>query len=88
MVPNAYKPRTLNIKVGTEVTWSNAACKGGCTVTFYSAGISLDSGPMAIGATFKHTFGDAGVFAFHCQPAPNHRACDPGIMRGLITVTN
>jgi plastocyanin len=79
MLERAYLPRTLNIKVGTEVIWSNTACQGGCTVTF--PGISLDSGPVAIGGTFKHTFSDAGLFAFHCL-------LDPNEMSGTIIVTN
>jgi plastocyanin len=78
MVEVAYIPRTLTIKVGTEVTWSNINCAG-CTVTFPS--ISLDSGPMATGTTFKHTFGQAGSFAFHCQ-------LDPDVMQGTIIVTD
>jgi plastocyanin len=79
MLEQAYVPVTLNIKVGTEVIWSNTGCHGGCTVTF--PGTPVDSGPMAIGATFKHTFGAAGVFAFHCQ-------LDPDEMKGTIVVTN
>jgi plastocyanin len=79
MLERAYLPRTLNIKVGTEVIWSNTACMGGCTVTF--PGLSLDSGPMAIGATFKHTFSEAGSFAFHCR-------LDPDEMKGTIIVTD
>jgi plastocyanin len=79
MVDRAYQPRTRNIKVGTEVIWSNASCPGGCTVNF--AGLSLDSGPMAIGATFKHTFREAGIFIFHCD-------LDETEMRGTILVTD
>jgi plastocyanin len=78
MVDGAYLPRTLNIKIGAEVIWSNTSCDG-CTVTF--SGISLDSGSMAIGATFKHTFSEAGSFAFHCQLQPDR-------MRGTIIVTD
>jgi plastocyanin len=78
VVDGAYLPRTLNIKVGAEVTWSNASCDG-CTVTFPD--ISLDSGSMAIGAMFKHTFTEAGSFAFHCRLAPDK-------MKGTIIVTD
>ena len=78
MLERAFQPRTLSIKVGTEVIWSNPTCPG-CTVTFES--VSLDSGPVAIGGTFKHTFLDAGLFAYHCQ-------LDPVTMWGTITVTN
>jgi plastocyanin len=78
LVEVAYIPRTLTIKVGTEVTWSNINCAG-CTVTFPS--LSLDSGPMATGTTFKHTFSEAGSFAFHCR-------LDPDVMQGTIIVTD
>lgn len=77
MVDGAYLPRTLTIKVGAEVIWSNTSCDG-CTVTF--TGISLDSGSMATGATFKHTFTEAGSFEFHCLLQPDR-------MRGTIIVT-
>jgi plastocyanin len=70
MVEQVFQPRTLTIKVGTEVTWTNTACKGGCTVTFED--IKVDSGPMAIGATFKHTFKDPGTFQYICQLMPNY----------------
>jgi plastocyanin len=79
MLERAYQPSTLNIKVGTEVTWSNTTCKGGCTVTFPA--ISLDSGPVAIGGTFKHTFSDVGSFVFHCR-------LDPYEMSGTIIVAD
>jgi plastocyanin len=41
---------------------------------------SVDSGPLAIQATFKHTFNVAGVYRFHCK-------LDPSQMVGTITVT-
>ena len=78
MLERSYLPSTLDIKVGTEVIWSNPACHGGCTVTF--PGLSLDSGPVAIGGTFKYTFDHAGLFAFHCR-------LDPNEMTGTVIVT-
>ena len=78
LVERAYLPSILNVKVGTEVVWTNASCLYGCTVTF--TGYRVDSGPMALGATFKHTFGAAGFYVFHCK-------LDPAVMKGTITVT-
>ena len=77
LIERAYSPRLLNVKVGTDVIWTNKSCAG-CTVTFTGDGV--DSGPMAIGATFKHTFSAAGLYEFHCQ-------LDPAYMTGTITVT-
>jgi plastocyanin len=76
LIERAYSPRLLLVKVGTEVIWTNRSCDG-CTVTF--TGYGVDSGSMAIGATFKHTFGAAGSYEFHCK-------LDPGYMVGTITV--
>jgi plastocyanin len=79
MVNRAYKPKRLSVKVGTEVIWTNVACDGGCTVTF-APEVGVDSGPMALGATFKHAFTTVGAFRFHCM-------LDPDVMVGYITVT-
>jgi plastocyanin len=79
MVDRLYKPKRLTINVGTEVIWTNVACEGGCTVTFEPE-VGLDSGHMAIGATFTHTFNTPGIFRFHCQ-------LDPAEMVGYLTVT-
>jgi plastocyanin len=82
LVDGGYIPNTLKVKVGTEVIWTNASCHGGCTVTFDPGyGVdSVDSGPLGIGRTFKHTFNIAGVYRFHCK-------LDPLQMVGTITVT-
>jgi hypothetical protein len=77
MVERAYEPQRLAIKVGADVIWSNKACPK-CTVTFPD--LSLDSGPMPVGGTFKHIFSEAGTFEFHCQ-------LDPIVMWGTIIVT-
>ena len=68
---------THQIKVGTEVIWTSA-CFGVCTVTFST--IPVDSGEMARGDTFSHTFAVAGSFPFHNQ-------IDPTRMMGTIIVT-
>jgi len=78
LVEKLFQPRTIDIKAGTEVVWSNTACTGGCTVTLDDD--SVDSGPLAIGATFKHTFRVPGTFGYHCQLMPN-------LMWGTINVT-
>jgi plastocyanin len=69
---------THEIKVGTEVIWTNK-CYGLCTVTFKTA--PIDSGPMTNGDTFKHTFDVAGSYPYYCQ-------YDPVDMVGTIIVTD
>ncbi|OBF61528.1 amidase [Mycobacterium sp. 852002-53434_SCH5985345] len=72
----AFAPATLTVPVGTTVTWTNrdeephtvAASDG----SFHSPG-------MGTGATFTHTFSDAGTFDYVCSIHP--------MMRGSVVVT-
>lgn len=72
----AFAPATLTVSVGTTVTWTNrdeephtvAATDG----SFHSPG-------MGTGATFRHTFTDAGTFDYVCSIHP--------MMRGTVVVT-
>jgi tyrosinase len=73
----AYKPRRIDVPVGTEVTWTNRDYTAH-TVTA-DDGISFDSGPLSTGQTFRHTFTTAGVFDYHCAIHPD--------MRGKVVVT-
>ena len=45
-----------------------------------AAAMTFDSGNVAAGTTFSHTFAAAGTFAFHCNIHSS--------MKGTITVTN
>jgi plastocyanin len=72
----AFAPVTLTVPVGTTVTWTNrdeephtvAASDG----SFHSPG-------MGTGATFAHTFPNAGTFDYVCSIHP--------MMRGTVVVT-
>ena len=77
LVERAYLNNLPTVTVGSEVIWTNRSCPR-CTVTF--TGLGVDSGPMAIGATFKHTFSVAGRYIFHCE-------LDPEEMVGIVEVT-
>jgi hypothetical protein len=77
LLERAYQPSIVTVKVGSEVIWTNRSCPG-CTVTFTALGVN--SGPTAIGDTFKHTFSVAGEYIFHCL-------LDPQEMTGMIEVT-
>jgi plastocyanin len=71
----AFAPPTISAKVGDAVTWTNQDSVPH-TVTFDDK--SVDSGNMAQGATFNHTFDKAGTFAYHCSIHPQ--------MTGTVTV--
>jgi plastocyanin/predicted lipoprotein with Yx(FWY)xxD motif len=72
----AFAPASLTVKVGATVTWTNA---DSTTHTVTADGGSFDSGHLASGATFKHTFAKAGTYTYHCAIHAS--------MTGTITVT-
>jgi len=63
----AYSVATLNVSMGTEVTWTNNDATAH-TVTADDA--SFDSGNIAPGGTYKHTFSTAGTVSYHCTIHP------------------
>ena len=62
----AYDPSTITVAVGTEVTWTN---EDSVVHTVTSAG-NFDSGNMAQGEVFSHTFNEPGTFDYICTPHP------------------
>lgn len=72
----AFAPATLTVAAGTTVTWTNrdeephtvAASDG----SFHSPG-------MGTGATYTHTFTDAGTYDYVCSIHP--------MMHGTVVVT-
>jgi plastocyanin len=61
-----YLPGAIRVKAGTEVTWRNDD-EVPHTVT---AGDGSFSGLVQQGATFQHTFSDAGTFEYFCAIHP------------------
>jgi plastocyanin len=59
----AFNPATTTASAGNKVTWTNSDTTAH-TVTFDDG--SADSGNLAPGSTFDHTFATAGSFAYHC----------------------
>ena len=62
----AFTPATITVAAGTTIKWTN---KDGVahTVTNDSGSTeTFDSGSMAEGATFTHTFNTSGSFSYHC----------------------
>jgi plastocyanin len=72
----AFNPTSLTVPTGSKVTWTNNDTTAH-TVTFDDG--SADSGNLAVGATFDHTFAAAGTFAYHCTIH--------SFMKGTVTVS-
>ena len=60
----SFGPATLEVAVGTTVTWTNA---DSATHTVTADDGSFDSNNLATGATFTQTFAKAGTFTYHCK---------------------
>jgi plastocyanin len=67
-----FSPATLSIRVGTTVIWKNMS-SAPHTITS-DDGTSFDSGTIAVGGTFRHTFTKTGTFPYHCNYHPYMRA--------------
>lgn len=72
----SFEATTVEIPVGTTVTWTN---DGGVIHTTTSTDGLWDSGIMSSGDVFSHTFDEAGSFTYICTVHP--------IMIGTIVVT-
>ena len=76
-----FVPDRLEISVGTTVTWAN----GDATRHTVTSGADdtddgvFDSGDIAPGERFSHTFDDPGEFAYFCDIHPT--------MTGVVVVT-
>jgi len=62
-----FDPRTATVPLGTNVTWRNL---GAFTHTTDSDSGVWDSGEIAPGDVFRHTFGAASAFPYHCDLRP------------------
>lgn len=81
----AFSPQTLTVKPGTKVVWTNRDSVAH-TVTSDS-GAWPDSGPIASGQTFAHTFGKPGTYAYHCHIHPSMTATVVVTMGGPMVGT-
>lgn len=59
----AFAPKSITVAPGQTVTWTN---KDSTTHTVTEDKGAWDSKNLAVGATFQHTFNQAGTFAYHC----------------------
>jgi plastocyanin len=78
IVEFAFGPDAVTIPAGTSVTWTNEEI--GVPHTSTADDGAWDSGTLAEGEAFSHTFTDAGTFAYHCSIHPS--------MTGSVTVTD
>jgi plastocyanin len=72
----AFSPTTLNVKVGTTVTWIN---KDSVTHDVVSDTGLFTSGNLTNGMSYNYTFNQTGSFPYHCAIHPS--------MTGTIVVS-
>lgn len=72
----SFQPADITIKTGTTITFTN---NDSAPHTITADDASFDSGRLATGATFEHTFTQIGKVSYHCAIHSS--------MRGTITVT-
>ncbi|HEY8449807.1 MAG TPA: stalk domain-containing protein, partial [Bacillota bacterium] len=68
-----FGPRTLTIRVGDTVVWTNEDAAPH-TVTSTASGGPLDSGRIDQGERFSYTFTAAGEYDYYCEFHPNMTA--------------
>lgn len=76
IVGQSFSPSTLEVEVGTTVTWENNSDMVH-TVTSGSdrtADGTFDSGNLSEGDTFSYTFNEVGEFDYFCMPHENMTA--------------
>jgi plastocyanin len=67
----AFSVATLSVSAGTQVTWTNNDATAH-TVTADDG--SFDSGNIAPGNSFTHTFSSMGTVSYHCSIHPMMKA--------------
>ena len=72
-----FKPAKIKIKKGDTVVWTNKG-EGDHTVTAKDE--SFDSGKIAVGETFEHTFEKVGKYEYVCDYHTR--------MKGVVEVTD
>ena len=67
----SFSPATLNVAVGTKVTWTN---NDSVTHTVTAIQGAFDSNDLSPGSTFSFTFTKAGTYTYHCKIHPSMTA--------------
>ena len=63
----AYSPQTIVIAAGTTVAWTNQTLFYQTSTSDVTVISAWDSGMIAPGGFFTHTFDTPGTFTYHCQ---------------------
>ena len=71
----AFVPAAITVAAGTTITWTNNDFTIHTVTSDTGAFASQD---IAMSGTFSHTFGEKGVFPYHCTIHPT--------MKGTVTV--
>jgi len=69
----AFSPKTLTIKAGDTVTWTNMD-SASHTVTSDPGSSELGSGNLPNGQSYSHTFTQPGTYTYHCAIHPSMTA--------------
>lgn len=70
-----FAPQRLEVSAGATVEWTN---RDQVEHTITANDGSWDSGPIAPGGSWRHTFDTPGTYSFHCTPHP--------FMTGVVVV--
>src|SRR5919106_107901 len=73
LTTDAYQPNPVQVGVGETVTWTNDDAQPHTATSGQNATPdgTFDSSIMAPGATFEHTFTEAGEYPYFCLLHPN-----------------
>jgi plastocyanin len=73
LTDTAYQPNPVQVSVGDTITWTNDDSQPHTATSGQNATPDgmFDSSIMAPGATFEHTFTEAGEFPYFCLLHPN-----------------
>jgi glucose/arabinose dehydrogenase/plastocyanin len=79
-----FSPQDVAVRVGDTVTWTNTGSFNHTTTSGTTSGGPhpdglWDSGYLSSGASYSHTFTQAGTFPYYCAPHYTH-------MTGTVTV--
>jgi plastocyanin len=75
---NRFMPAHLKVKAGTTVRW-NSAERRASHMLAVSGPARAQSGPIAPGQSWSHTFTQPGTYQYSCVPHPE--------MKGVVEVT-
>src|SRR5918996_1146551 len=73
LTTDAYQPNPVQVSTGATVTWTNDDAQPHTATSGQNATPdgTFDSSIMAPGATFEHTFTEAGEYPYFCLLHPN-----------------